>query len=364
MECLLLRMIMLVPQELQETNRNEAVHARLRKRRENSPLQKPGTPLSQNTVAQKIVAKVPSAKAISANAISAKVPSANVPGAKGEASVATGPETCDAKNHAVVQQLAKQVRQLETSNRSSASESISTGCVALDQCLPNAGYVPGSIVEYLRTAPACGASYLAYAAAASALKARGGFLVVVDTQQSVYPPALAMHGIDLNQVVLVRPESRADAIWATDQALRTPAVAAVVAEIEKVDDRAARRLQLAAEMGNGLGILIRSAAARRFPSWAEVQWMVRSISPSRLPRAAAQENPLPFDSAGRKLTLQLLRNRGGQAGAIVRLAIHSLDGTLKPYPVRERNRHEQAAAVRLATELAGPKSPSRRNAAG
>ena len=264
----------------------------------------------------------------------------------------------------LVQQLTKQVRQLETSNRSSELEGISTGCAALDDCLPNGGYVPGTMVEYLRTAPACGASYLAYAAAASALKSKGGFLVVVDTQHSVYPPALAMHGIDLKQVVFVRPESRADAIWATDQALRTPAVAAVIAEIEKVDDRAARRLQLASEMGDGLGILLRSAAARRFPSWAEVQWLVRSISPSRLPKPTVNENPITADNAGRKLTLELLRNRGGQAGAIVRLAINSLDGSINSYHVRERNRHEQAAAVRLATELASPKSPSRRNAAG
>jgi len=340
---------MLVPQKLKHSSGDEVVHSLLKERRESTQSQ---SPMSQPPLSETPATKTPVAQSSLAQSTTIL---------RDEA----GRDASETDNNAVVQQLAKQVRKLETSNRSSTAEGIGTGCEALDSCLPNSGYLPGTIVEYLRTAPACGASYLAFAAAASALKARGGFVVVIDTQHSVYPPALSMHGIDLNQVVLVRPESRADAIWATDQALRTPAVAAVVSEIEKVDDRAARRLQLAAEMGDGLGILLRSAAARRFPSWAEVQWLVRSISPSRLPKPSAQENPLAFDSAGRKLTLKLIRNRGGQAGAIVRLAINSLDGTIKSYPVRERNRHEQAAAVRLASELAHPassKSVGRRRA--
>lgn len=260
----------------------------------------------------------------------------------------------------VVEKLSREVRKLEASGRSHVTEKvISTGCTELDQCLPNQGYVAGSIVEYLRTAPACGASYLAYAAAASALKQLGGFLVIVDTQHTVYPPALATHGIDLKQVVLVRPDSRADAIWAVDQALRTPAVAAVIADIEKIDDRAARRLQLAAETGNGLGLLLRSAAARRYPSWAEIQWLVHSVAPSML-----TDKQTELNAAGRNLIVQLHRNRGGNAGATVRLQIDSLYGGIQQSPMRERNRHEQAATMHLASELASPKSPSRRSAAG
>ncbi len=253
----------------------------------------------------------------------------------------------------VVQQLSREVRQLERLGRPSGdAAAISAGCEALDACLPNRGYVPGSVVEYLRTAPACGASYLAYTAAAAAMKTSVGYLVIVDTQHNIYPPALMPCGIDLQRVVMVRPESHADAMWAVDQALRTPAVAAVVADLEKIDDRAARRFQLAAESGAGLALLLRSAAARRQPSWAEVQWLVRS--------PAAEK---PSWKGGRVLQVKLVRNRGGRAGAIVQLEIDSITGALKP-ALRERNRHEQQVAMRLATELAHPKNPSRRAAAG
>lgn len=255
----------------------------------------------------------------------------------------------------VVRQLSQEVRKLETSNRAvHAPQAISTGCLALDQCLPHQGYLPGSIVEYLRTAPASGASYLALAAAASALRGSSGFLVIVDTQHNFYPPALVAHGIDLKKTVFVRPTTAADAMWAIDQALRTQAVSAVIAEVPRMDDRSARRLQLAAEQGAGLGLLLRGAAARHQPSWSEIQWLIRSpVSPS----------------AGRALQVKLLKNRGGHAGAIINLRIDSQTGTIdqrlnsEQHRTRRKDRHEPQIAMRLASELANPASRSRRAAA-
>jgi protein ImuA len=319
-----------------------------------------------------------------------------------------------------VQQLAQEIRQLETAGRRmSAEEAISTGSEALDACLPHGGYVRGSVIEFLRATPACGAAYLAYSAAAAAMQATAGFLVVVDVPQSqaprsqaphsqaagpepervlasgqrspaqgaspsqhraagrcnpshfTYPPALAAHGIDLQKVIFVRPASWADALWTVDQSLRTSAVAAVVAELDRMDDRAARRLQLAAEAGGSLALLLRSAQARRHPSWAEVQWLVRSQAlPQHLRPAGAV---LPSDgnvfsarptssTAGRQLHVQLLRSRGGRSGASMCLHLDPVTGAIRSVSA-ERNRYEQTASVHLASQLARPTTPSRRAAA-
>lgn len=308
---------------------------------------------------------------------------------------------------ALVENLAHEVRKLETAGRPlDNSPIISSGCQGMDECLANQGYLPGCVIEYLRSAPGCGASYLAFSAAASAMQITKGFLVVVDPQHSIYPPALVAQGIDLRQVVMVRPKTPPDALWTVDQALRTPAVAAVVAELDQIDDRTARRFQLAAEKGHGLALLLRSSSARQQPSWAEVQWLVRSADPfqhgpvnqrppiesplSALPSqhapaqhafsasststarpismepVASKPHPRRPITIGRELQVQLLRNRGGQAGAKLHLTINPFTGALQsqPTPMRERNRHEQKAAVRLATELARPTSPSRRATAG
>ncbi len=250
---------------------------------------------------------------------------------------------------AVLQRLAQEIEQLETSGRSAAAQAkiSSAGCAALDALLPAGGYAAGSVVEYLRTTPACGASTLAWGGAAAAMHSSGGFLVVVDTQHNVFPPALTSHGIDLGKVIFVRPQSQADALWAVDQALRTSAVAAVVAELERIDDRSARRLQLAAECGGGLALLLRSAAARKQPSWAEVQWLVRSESASQ-----------------RRWWMQLARVRGGRAGQSVCLEIDPLTGQLTLAPLNtplHRNSHGDSphhlpgpsqGAVHLAAQLA------------
>lgn len=281
--------------------------------------------------------------------------------------LATGDST------SLMQRLSSEVRGLETAGRQATNKlTISCGCEALDQCLPDGGYAPGSVIEYLRAMPGCGASTLALTAAGVAMKATDGFVVIIDTQHNIYPPALASWGIDLDKVVLVRPQSDVDALWAVDQSLRTPAVAAVVADVERIDDRAARRMQLAAEQGGGLAFLLRPASARRGPSWADIQWMVRGLptrdaSPTQnvARTQGSYSGSYPGSYSGdasidqdRRLQVQLVRVRGGKAGATVRLRVSARDGTLQ-----EVKRHEPTGALHLASQLASAASPSRRAAA-
>lgn len=287
--------------------------------------------------------------------------------------------------------LSREIRQLETTGKGAGGSrpSSSAGCEVLDALLPHAGYVPGSVVEYLRMAPACGASSLAWAAAAAAMQSTGGFLVVVDTGGHVYPPGLLCHGIPLNKVVFLRPQSQADALWSIDQALRTPAVAAVVAELERIDDRTARRLQLAAEKGAGLALLLRGLAARKQPSWAEVQWLVGAPSSAKLAaplsgKASSSQAPLRH-GGHRFLQVQLLRARGGKVGATVELQMDAATGRFQAIPTSLSEHHERkqyvpdvasaqqpdasngpssAGALHMAAQLARTTRRSTRAAAG
>ncbi len=260
---------------------------------------------------------------------------------------------------AVFDKLSKQVRHLEISGRTTSEQArpLSSGCQAMDRYLPGGGYQNGTIVEYLRVQPACGANYLALSAAREAMNASLGFLVVVDLAQQFYPPAAVALGIDLQRLVLVRPKSSADALWAIDQSLRCSAVAAVLAEVDQMDDRAARRVQLAAEQGGGLGLLIRGAAARSQPSWAEVQWIVRPLH-GESPSQGFAKYPLSA-VASRQVHVQLIRARGGRAGANVVIEIDSMRGEL-----REVVRHEQTAAMHLAAQLARPARASNSSRSG
>ncbi len=234
---------------------------------------------------------------------------------------------------ATLMRLSRELQRLEP-GRSNTSDivTISTGCQAMDASLPAGGYAPGSVIEYLRATSGCGASYLALAAAAAALaSSEEKYLVLVDTHHQFYPPALLSHHIDLQRVIWVRPQSIGDAIWATDQALRTTAVAAVVADLERLDERDARRLQLAAQRGGNLGLLLRGLSARRVPSWAEVQWVVRSLPVHNPPVSSSIPSSRTSPVSGqalRRLEVVLARLRGGRAGARMLLDIDSVQGQL------------------------------------
>ncbi len=148
----------------------------------------------------------------------------------------------------------------------------------------------------------------AFCAAAGAFRG-GGAVVVLDRTSEFYPLAAVTQGIEPARLIVVHPGNKADHTWALDQALRCPAVAAVVAWPEsldgKLDGRTFRRLQLAAEQGGGLGLLIRPESVRGQPSWADVRLLVEPL-PGNSPYGRA-----PCTHGRRRVRVVLLRCRGG-----------------------------------------------------
>ena len=221
------------------------------------------------------------------------------------------------------------------------AERCSSGCPALDRLLPQGGFRRGSLVEWCAAARGGGAGTLALLAAREACRS-GGTLVVLDRRREFYPPAAVVWGLELSQLLIVRPREKADKLWAWDQALRCPAVAAVWGSLRELDGRAFRRLQLAAEQGRGLGLLLRPAAARDQPSWADVRLFVQPLageaagqSSRHTPCAVNGTRSVPATMTGRRLRVQVLRCRRGQAGAEVELELDEALGTIREAPRRE-----------------------------
>ncbi len=207
----------------------------------------------------------------------------------------------------------------------------SSGCPALDRLLPQGGFRRGSLVEWCAASRGSGAGTLALLAAREACRSGGTLVVLASASSSAkggsagcsaagfYPPAAVVWGLDLSQLLIVRPRKKADELWALDQALRCPAVAAVWSPLRELDSRAFRRLQLAAEQGRGLGLFLRPAAARNQPSWADVRLLVQ---------------PLAGEATNRRLRVEVLRCRGGRAGARVELELDEGLGEVREAPRR------------------------------
>jgi protein ImuA len=143
-----------------------------------------------------------------------------------------------------------------------------------------------------------------------------------DPNGTLYPPALAAYGIPLERLFLLHPRAAADQTWAAAECLRCRGVAAVVATIDyRLSRVEARRLQLSAERGGGVGLLLRPADRAVSSEHAAVtRWLVR---------------PVPGERTVQRWSVQLIHGHGGRVGQAVILE-HS----------RETNR------VRAVEELA------------
>lgn len=234
----------------------------------------------------------------------------------------------------------------------------STGCAAMDAWLPQGGLHPASLTEWVAAHDSVAAGSLAILAAAHRLRQISDRpLVVVDPEGSLYPPALEALGVPVERLILLRPRSSADAIWAIDQSLRSGAVAAVWAMLAmRLEDRDARRLQLAAETGRTPGLLVRDFHARGKPSFADVQFYVQDKKRHHL-RHRQRDRTLTLSSDFETVSVTLDRVRGGVVGKSLDVQIDD-SATVRPVPLTDTRRHE-AAAEHLASQLAHPKAAKR-----
>lgn len=181
---------------------------------------------------------------------------------------------------------------------------------------------------------------LALALAREAAKS-GGLIVLSDPHKQFYAPAAVALGFDPAQLVIVQPPSPTEEMWALDQALRCEGVALVWAALSKLGDHDFRRLQLATEAGGTLGFLGRPARARGQPAWSDMQFLVE-------PQASAAGN--------RRMRVEVVRLRGGVAGASVMLEIDDITGQ-----VREASEQHETHPLPEVPRLA-PAAPRRRQA--
>lgn len=132
-----------------------------------------------------------------------------------------------------------------------------TGHAALDACLPQGGWPEHALVEVLMPADGVGELALVFPTLVRLTQAARR-VVLVAPPYPVHAPGWAHAGVALPQLQVVQAAPR-DALWAAEQCLRSATCAAVLCWPQQADDRALRRLQVAAESGQCLGFAFRDA---------------------------------------------------------------------------------------------------------
>ena len=180
---------------------------------------------------------------------------------------------------------------------------IASGYPELDRHLPGGGWPTNSLTEILTAHYGIGELRLLMPALASLNSASSqqdfsepGWIAWVSPPFQPYPPALQQYGIDLSRMLIVRPKDASEILWSAEQALSSSTCAAVLLWSDQLDDKAGRRLQLAAEKGGSWAVAFRPLAARHQPSAAALR--------------------LELHSSGQGTRVHILKSRGGRPAVI------------------------------------------------
>jgi hypothetical protein len=170
----------------------------------------------------------------------------------------------------------------------------STGFAELDAVLPGGGWPRGTLIELAPHCSGIGELTLPLPALQSIAREKKP-IALVRPPYTPYAPALLRAGLPLKQLLWVAESNDDDARWAAEQLLREGA-GAVLLWSDARDDRAMRRLQLAAETGHALAFVYRSPEALREASSAAVRIALRP--------------------AGTSLHVEIIKARRGQPASV------------------------------------------------
>ncbi len=218
------------------------------------------------------------------------------------------------RRNAVSSGLREQVRRLERAHSASRAgrDSLPLGLPEIDALLPNGGLPTAALHEIEagptpsgRVAPHDGAA-LGFAAFLMG-RFRAGTLLwcrhptgALDAPP--YAPALAAW-FDPARLLMVTARRDEDLLWAMEEGLRCPGIAAVLGETRAADPTAGRRLSLAAEKSGIPALLLRAQPAPP-QSVCATRWRVAS--------APSPERPGLDAMGAARWRVELRRNRFGR----------------------------------------------------
>jgi protein ImuA len=244
---------------------------------------------------------------------------------------------------AVLDQLRAQLRAMETKDFR-RRPALPFGIAALDSRLADNGLRLDALHEVAAAsgdmAEDCAATLFL---AGIAARAWGPILWVV-RRRDLFAPGLAQVGLDHKRLIYAEARDDQELLAVMEEGLRHRGLGAVIGEVKRADMTASRRLQLAAEGGRTIALLMRRHAREgadplAVPSAAVTRWRI----------GCAPSTPLPVEGVGRaRWQVALVRQKGGDS---FELQVEACDATGRcalPANVADRKAVAGGAARRAA----------------
>ena len=179
----------------------------------------------------------------------------------------------------------------------------STGYPELDNILPGRGWPQSGLVEIISRHWGMGELQLLIPLMRSIVE-QGQWILWIAPPYMLYAPALTQAGIDIHQILMVKQDTSCkDALWSMEKALQTKNCGLVLAWQNWLPGKVLRRLQLAAETGDTLGVLFKHNGSKYSPSPLRLQ--IKEPAPENRRFSAAEVTVIKARGNFRPLTTQL-----------------------------------------------------------
>jgi protein ImuA len=203
------------------------------------------------------------------------------------------------------------VHAIEAEGTRCAQGHLSFGLAALDRRLKGGGLALAALHECAGARPGLAdeaAASLFLAALAARRAGAGGTVLWALGRRDLFAPALAQAGLTPERLLYAECGNDEDVLAVMEEGLRHGGLAAVVGEVGRAQMAATRRLQLAAEQGGTLALMLKrwrnpKAEPLALPSAARTRWRIGCLPSAEL----------PVPGVGRpRWRLTLARQRGGE----------------------------------------------------
>ncbi len=205
----------------------------------------------------------------------------------------------------------------------------------IDEAFPNRTFPLAAVHELWAPAPEAVAATSGFMTGLmAALMRPRGVAVWISTKRTVFPPALKAFGIKPDRVLFVEVPREREALWAMEEALKSPALTAVVGELHDISFTASRRLQLAVEQSQVTGFVINSHKKPGTTACVS-RWKITSLPSESIDDLPGIGYP--------QWRVELLRIRNGRPGAWTVqwkkdqfvFAVGQRPATSDPYPFQQ-----------------------------
>lgn len=232
------------------------------------------------------------------------------------------------------------VRALESAAAAGPRQCLPFGLESIDARLAGGGLACAALHEAAPDRPGLADDAAATLFLAAVAARRPGMVLWALGRHDLFAPALAQAGLPPDRILYAEAIRDEDVLAVMEEGLRHGGLAAVVGEVRRAAMASTRRLQLAAEEGGTMALML-----RRWPRGGEDPLAAPSAAVTRWRIGCAPSAPLPVPGIGRpRWRLTLARQRGGEPHHWIMEGPDGQGRLALPADARHRPDHSRRAA--------------------